>query len=109
MNRLFAGSRSKDGFNICSARTHGLENAKVMVRCEEGGVMVDVYSLHDDIYIDLWLRGDNRNLPSENLLYSGKLSRILECDVFCWQPKLLERVFSEAVKLREEAEAYKVV
>ena len=109
MNRLVAGSRRKDSFNVCSAGTHGLENARVMVRCEEGVVMVDVYSLHDNIHIDLWLRGGNRNLPGENQLYSGKLSRMLECDVFCWQPKLLERVFSEAVKMREEAEACKVV
>ena len=109
MKRLRPGSRSSNGFKISNTGTHGLEYARMMLHCDENSVIVDVYSLHDDIHIDLWLRGGNRNLPGENLLYSGKLSRMLECDVFCWQPKLLERVFSEAVKLHEEAEACKVV
>ena len=109
MNRLVAGSRSKDGFNVCSAGTHGLENARMMLHCDENSVIVDVYTLHGDIHIDLWLSGDNGNRPSDKLLYSGKLFRILECSGLCWQPKLLERIFSEAAKLREEAVACETV
>ena len=63
MNRLMVGSRSKNGFNNRSAGTHGLENARVMVRCDEGSVMVDVYALHGDIHIDLWLSRDSRDRP----------------------------------------------
>ncbi len=109
MNRLMAGSRSRNGSNICSTGTHGLENARVMVRCDEGSVVANVYALHSDIYIDLWLSGDNSGRPSENLLYSGKLSRMLECNGLCWQPKLLDRILSEVAKLREKAEACETV
>ena len=109
MNKLVAGSRSRDEFKISNTGKHGLESARVMVRCDEGNVIVDIYTLHGDIHINLWLSDDNSERPSNKLLYSGKLSRMLECSGLCWQPKLLERILSEAATLREEADACETI
>lgn len=106
MNKALVGSRNRSGNNFSSVGMHGLEGARVAVRCDEGSVMVDLYSIRGEVYVDLWLSSKNIDRPADTLLFAGKLSNLLECSGLYWEPDYLEKVFSEAVKIREEEAAY---
>ena len=109
MNKALVGSRNRSGNNFSSVGMHGLEGARMAVRCEEGSVMVDLYNVREEVHVDLWLSSGNVNRPADTLLFAGKLSNLLECNGLYWQPDFLEKVFSEAVKIREEAAPYHMV